>query len=100
MIGKLNLKYKASDEAKKMYRALQILNPSPELSGEYKCTVSTFEKEESQSKKMVIFAALSPHPLRDAPPPPIGPERLEKVEYNGVFWGRSFSQSNINREVR
>ncbi|KAK6631995.1 hypothetical protein RUM44_007025 [Polyplax serrata] len=53
--GKLNLKYKASDEAKKMYRALQILNPSPELSGEYKCTVSTFEKEESQSKKMVIF---------------------------------------------
>lgn len=53
--GKLNLNYKASDEAQKMYRALQILNPSPELSGEYKCTVSTFQKEESQSKKMVIF---------------------------------------------
>ncbi|EEB11952.1 hypothetical protein Phum_PHUM146270 [Pediculus humanus corporis] len=57
--GKLNLNYKASEEAKKMYRALQILNPSPELSGEYKCTVSTFEKEESQSKKMIIFVTSS-----------------------------------------
>ena len=56
--GKLNLQYRASDEKDKMYRALQILNPSPELSGEYRCFVATFEHEASLSKKMVVFGKL------------------------------------------
>lgn len=53
--GKLNLNYRASDDATKMHRALEIVNPTTELSGEYLCLVSTFSGEDSQSKKMVIY---------------------------------------------
>ncbi|XP_049831670.1 uncharacterized protein LOC126272688 isoform X8 [Schistocerca gregaria] len=52
---RLNLTYEASSEKEKKHRALQILNPTPDLSGEYKCVVSTFDNETSGSKKMVIF---------------------------------------------
>ncbi|KDR13359.1 hypothetical protein L798_12620 [Zootermopsis nevadensis] len=38
-----------------MYRALQIINPTTELSGEYKCTVSTFNDERSQTRKMIVY---------------------------------------------
>lgn len=53
--GKLNLDYHASQEEHYKHRALQILNPTTELSGEYKCLVSTFHNETSQSKKMIIY---------------------------------------------
>uniref|UniRef100_T1H7W0 Ig domain-containing protein n=1 Tax=Rhodnius prolixus TaxID=13249 RepID=T1H7W0_RHOPR len=53
--GKLNLDYKASDEASKMHRALQIVNPTTDLSGEYRCVVSTFDDEATEAKKMIIF---------------------------------------------
>lgn len=53
--NKLNLDYKASSDEKKMHRALQILKPGVELSGEYTCVVSTFTHEDKQTKKMVVF---------------------------------------------
>ncbi|KAK7873981.1 hypothetical protein R5R35_013394 [Gryllus longicercus] len=53
--GRLNLDYRASDDKFKMHRALQITNPSPELSGDYKCTVSTFFNETSQSKRLIVY---------------------------------------------
>jgi hypothetical protein len=53
--GKLNLEYRISDDNATMYRALQIINPTTELSGEYKCTVSTFDDERSQTRKMIIY---------------------------------------------
>uniref|UniRef100_T1HBN1 Ig-like domain-containing protein n=1 Tax=Rhodnius prolixus TaxID=13249 RepID=T1HBN1_RHOPR len=53
--GKLNLDYRASDDESKVHRALQIINPTIELSGEYRCVVSTFDDEAADSKKMVIF---------------------------------------------
>jgi hypothetical protein len=53
--GKLNLEYRISDDNATMYRALQIINPTTELSGEYKCTVSTFNDERSQTRKMIIY---------------------------------------------
>lgn len=53
--GKLNLEYRSSEDHAKMYRALQIINPTTELSGEYKCTVSTFKDERSQTRKMIIY---------------------------------------------
>lgn len=52
---KLNLDYKASSDENTMHRALHILNPSVELSGEYTCVVSSFHNEDKQSKKMVVF---------------------------------------------
>lgn len=36
-------------------RAIEIITPTTELSGEYKCLVSTFDKEDSRSKKMVVY---------------------------------------------
>lgn len=53
--GRLNLDYRASEDEAKAYRALQILNPTTALSGEYKCLVSTFSSEDSEAKKMVIY---------------------------------------------
>lgn len=53
--GKLNLEHRISEDSAKMYRALQIINPTTELSGEYKCTVSTFKDERSQTRKMIIY---------------------------------------------
>lgn len=52
---KLNLDYKASKDENTMHRALHILRPSANLSGEYTCVVSTFHNEDRQSKKMLVF---------------------------------------------
>ncbi|XP_039280362.1 selection and upkeep of intraepithelial T-cells protein 1 isoform X2 [Nilaparvata lugens] len=53
--GKLNLDYRASDDETKKHRAMQILRPTTELSGEYRCIVSTFDGEDSEAKKMIIY---------------------------------------------
>ncbi|XP_067012799.2 uncharacterized protein [Anabrus simplex] len=54
--GRLNLGYRASDHRSAMHRALYIVNPTIELSGEYKCFVSTFKDEDFLTKNMVVFA--------------------------------------------
>lgn len=53
--GKLDLTYKASNYSLTMYRALKITDLSLDLSGEYLCVVSTFEKESSMKKTMVVL---------------------------------------------
>ncbi|KAF4530689.1 hypothetical protein B566_EDAN004928 [Ephemera danica] len=54
--GRLNLDYRASNHAAMAHRALQITNPTTELSGDYKCSVSTFHDEDFMVKRMLIFA--------------------------------------------
>jgi hypothetical protein len=53
--GKLDVTHRASNNGATMHRALYILNPTTELSGEYKCLVSTFSDEDFMTKKMVVF---------------------------------------------
>ncbi|XP_063229954.1 uncharacterized protein LOC134535038 isoform X2 [Bacillus rossius redtenbacheri] len=53
--GRLNLGYRATRDRSTMHRALQILNPTTELSGEYMCQISTFDDEQTLAKKMIIF---------------------------------------------
>ncbi|XP_044729275.1 uncharacterized protein LOC123292627 [Chrysoperla carnea] len=53
--GKIDLKYKASNDSNKMYRALHIKDVNPQLTGNYTCVVSTFDDEVRESKRMVIF---------------------------------------------
>ncbi|XP_069682300.1 uncharacterized protein [Periplaneta americana] len=53
--GKLDLSHRASEHSATMHRALYIPNPTTELSGEYKCLVSTFDDEDFMTKKMVVF---------------------------------------------
>ncbi|KAL6954457.1 hypothetical protein U1Q18_050267, partial [Sarracenia purpurea var. burkii] len=53
--GRLWLDYRASENNSTVHRALYILNPTVELSGEYKCMVSTNLDEDWSVKKMVVF---------------------------------------------
>ncbi|KAB0804357.1 hypothetical protein PPYR_01327 [Photinus pyralis] len=55
MKGKLNLDYVSSNDPKMMYRSMNIINPTTELAGEYKCTVSTFTDEDFSLKNMIVF---------------------------------------------
>ncbi|KAK2707475.1 hypothetical protein QYM36_015242, partial [Artemia franciscana] len=53
--GKVNLEYRASEDYHKKYRSLNILNPTTELSGEYKCHVSTLEDEKEAKAIMTVY---------------------------------------------
>jgi hypothetical protein len=53
--GKINTEYRFSEDNVTMYRAIQILNPTTNLSGEYKCTVFNLDVEKSQTRKMIIY---------------------------------------------
>lgn len=55
MKGKLNLGYVSSNDPNMMYRSMNIINPTTELAGEYKCTVSTFTDEDFSLKNMIVF---------------------------------------------
>lgn len=53
--GRLNLDHEASVDANSIYRALHILKPGPDLSGDYTCKVSTFQSEDESTKNMLVF---------------------------------------------
>lgn len=57
--GRLDLNYKVSDDPNTMHRALKILNPTTDISGEYKCFVSTFNDEDFSARNMIVFGKLS-----------------------------------------
>ncbi|KAG8225116.1 hypothetical protein J437_LFUL005469 [Ladona fulva] len=54
--GRVDLAFKVtgSDE-RGAHRALRIPTPTTDLSGEYKCSVSTFEDEDFMVKRMLVF---------------------------------------------
>ncbi|XP_039288160.1 uncharacterized protein LOC111050493 isoform X1 [Nilaparvata lugens] len=56
MKNRLDLKFKASEQPASKFRAIRIMEPTTELSGEYKCTVSTFDNEDFMMKKMLVYA--------------------------------------------
>lgn len=56
--GRLNLDHEASVDANSIYRALHILKPGPDLSGDYTCKVSTFQSEDESTKNMLVFGKL------------------------------------------
>ncbi|XP_065217667.1 uncharacterized protein LOC135843644 isoform X2 [Planococcus citri] len=53
--GRLKLDYKASNNHSSMYRALFIVTPTVELSGEYKCLVSTYHDEDFSKKHLLVY---------------------------------------------
>lgn len=53
--GRLDLNYRASSHDASMHRALCIVNPTTELSGEYKCEVSTFYDDDFMIKPMIVY---------------------------------------------
>lgn len=55
MKNKLNLTYQATGDPKTVHRAMQIINPTTDVAGEYKCFVSTFADEDFSMKNMIVF---------------------------------------------
>ncbi|KAK3907678.1 Selenide, water dikinase 1 [Frankliniella fusca] len=53
--GRLDMNYTANSHAAMEHRALRILNATTDLSGEWKCSVSTFKNEDFMIKKMIVF---------------------------------------------
>lgn len=53
--GRLDLQYEAAKQIPFMYRALRIIQPTTDLTGDYKCTVSTFHSEDFMIKKMIVY---------------------------------------------
>ncbi|XP_076038213.1 uncharacterized protein LOC143023538 isoform X2 [Oratosquilla oratoria] len=54
--GRVNLSYRASSDEAKRHRALEILEPTTDLTGNYMCMVSSFHDEVFASKNMTVYA--------------------------------------------
>ncbi|XP_072939167.1 uncharacterized protein [Epargyreus clarus] len=54
--GRGDMNFRVSDEPIQMYRAIKILNPTTELSGNYTCVVSTFLAEDRQTRSMLVYS--------------------------------------------
>ncbi|CAG5007694.1 unnamed protein product [Parnassius apollo] len=53
--SRVDLAYRASSDPLKMHRALRIVKPNTDISGDYTCVVSTFMEEDSRTKQMIVF---------------------------------------------
>lgn len=53
--GRLNLEHRASEDPYHRHRALEIVRPSTELGGEYRCKVATFDNEDTAQASMIVF---------------------------------------------
>lgn len=51
----IDLRYKASNDKTKMYRAMKLKRPDIDLTGNYTCQISTFEKEVSEKRGMTVY---------------------------------------------
>lgn len=56
--NRVNTDFQVSQEKYQVYRALQILNPDTEMSGNYVCKISTFsnQAEDSKSKSLIVYS--------------------------------------------
>lgn len=63
--GRVDLTYRASSDPYKMHRAMRIVKPNTDISGEYTCVVSTFMEEDQKTKQMIVFG--ESFVLRSAP---------------------------------
>ncbi|XP_049828115.1 uncharacterized protein LOC126267190 isoform X1 [Schistocerca gregaria] len=81
--GRLKLAHRASTSHASMHRALYIVRPTTELSGEYRCSVSTFKDEDFMTKKMIVYA--TEKSLRLQPYKPTGDSVNVSCRAQGVF---------------
>ncbi|CAG0893222.1 unnamed protein product [Darwinula stevensoni] len=57
--GRLNLSYVASSDVFKRHRAIEILQPTTELSGTYRCQVESFTSEDTMEGTMTVYCEMS-----------------------------------------
>ncbi|XP_042235336.1 uncharacterized protein LOC121875052 isoform X2 [Homarus americanus] len=53
--GRVNTTYEASRDPWAVHRALYIPHPDPSLSGQYSCSVSTFEDEDTRTAHLLVW---------------------------------------------
>ncbi|KAL1512710.1 hypothetical protein ABEB36_002254 [Hypothenemus hampei] len=51
----VDLEYTATDDPKTVYRSVKLNNPTSNMAGEYKCSVSTLGDQDSALKSMIVF---------------------------------------------
>ena len=54
-LGHIDLDFKVDDDEDKAYRSLRILEPTPQMAGNYSCKVSTFEDEGFVEQELSLF---------------------------------------------
>ncbi|XP_043206522.1 uncharacterized protein LOC122372909 [Amphibalanus amphitrite] len=54
--GRVNLGHVISNDPQMRHRAIQLVHPRPELSGEFTCKVSTWSGVDTATKRMTIYA--------------------------------------------
>ncbi|KAK8378557.1 hypothetical protein O3P69_011215 [Scylla paramamosain] len=55
LAGRVDTTYRASHDPLAAHRALRIPRPHPALSGQYSCTVSTFEDEDTRTAPLLVW---------------------------------------------
>ena len=72
--NRIDLSYVADNGEYERHRAIKILRPTTELSGLYKCKVSSFVDEDFLTARMTVFGECNESPflqqLSSPPPPP------------------------------
>lgn len=56
LAGRINTTFRVSGDPWAAHRALYIPRPHPVLSGQYSCTVSTFEDEDTRSGHLLVWS--------------------------------------------
>lgn len=64
----VDLTYRASNNSCTEYRAMKLNNPGIELSGDYKCVISTFDDEKTANASMVIYSESNKFSILNFPP--------------------------------
>ncbi|XP_003427017.1 uncharacterized protein LOC100679306 isoform X2 [Nasonia vitripennis] len=52
----IDLQYKASNDPNTMYRAMKLMRPDIDLTGNYTCQISTFQDEVSTTRPMTVYS--------------------------------------------
>lgn len=51
----LDVSYQATSDPKQMYRAISILNPTWNMTGNYSCSLQSYQSSESQSAELIVI---------------------------------------------
>ena len=80
---KLDLNYTSGSDNYTMYRALLLHKPTIDMAGTYTCKVSSFENEDVQEAKMIVYSPITPVHFKQARVD--GSKVNVSCEFNGVF---------------
>jgi len=81
--GRVNLGHVVSDDPLMRHRAVQLVQPRPELSGEYTCKVTTWRGVDVATKRMTVYAPVKSMSLSSSEP--VGHKITLTCKAEGMF---------------